>query len=433
LALNSRIGRHAEEWITDQLSHSWHLFRIRVLGALVRFIMDAFSRMLETAERILYGVDEWLRFRSGESTAVSVAKALLAPLWGFVNGFIRFCLNLLIEPQINPIKHFPVVTVSHKILLPLTVPFAHVLAGPLGVAWANTVAPIIVLLVPGIFGFLVWELTENWRLYAANRPRDLGPVRVGHHGETMIKFMRPGFRSGTLPKLFARLRRAKRNANRSRHRKGINKHLAGLHRVEEHVRRFINRDLLLLLRNSRSWARRRVTTGAIRLATNRILAEVRCTELSENSLWLSFEEQSGWLVVDVRCRGWLDACEGQPRAALENALAGFYKLAGVDLVREQLEILGPADMVYEVDSEGLLVWPAGSSEDAARYLLDDWPRQRRENSLPQGLPVARFPAKEQLVFSRMPVSWDRWVAVWEAESSQAASRQRAIDGASLLT
>ena len=68
--------------------------------------------------------------------------------------------------------------------------------------------------MPGIFGFLVWEFRENWRLYAANRPKGLRPVPLGPHGETMPRLLRPGFHSGTLPKRFAKLRRAERRAGK---------------------------------------------------------------------------------------------------------------------------------------------------------------------------------------------------------------------------
>ena len=132
LVLNSRIGRDVDELVTDWLTQAWHRFRIHVLATFLRFIMDIFSRLLQNIERMLYTVDEWLRFRTGERPLSVAVKAVLGVLWFFVNYFIRFCVTLLIEPQINPIKHFPVVTVSHKILLPLTVPFIHFLQGPAG-------------------------------------------------------------------------------------------------------------------------------------------------------------------------------------------------------------------------------------------------------------------------------------------------------------
>src|SRR5207245_259655 len=93
------------------------------------------------------------------------------------------------------------------------------------------------------FGFLVWELKSNWRLYEANRPRDLVPVVIGSHGETFGQLLRPAFHSGTLPKQFQRLRRARRSG---RDRAAL-KRRESLHHVEEAVRRFVERDLLALL------------------------------------------------------------------------------------------------------------------------------------------------------------------------------------------
>ena len=66
LVLNTRIGRNVDELVTDWVTQAWHRFRIRVLAALLRFMMDIFSQLLENLERMLYTVDEWLRFRTGE-------------------------------------------------------------------------------------------------------------------------------------------------------------------------------------------------------------------------------------------------------------------------------------------------------------------------------------------------------------------------------
>ena len=57
--------------------------------------------------------------------------------------------------------------------------------------------------MPGVFGFLVWELKENWRLYEANRSPTLGPVhRRQPRRDGWSDLLRPGFHSGTLPKLY---------------------------------------------------------------------------------------------------------------------------------------------------------------------------------------------------------------------------------------
>src|SRR5262249_57884943 len=99
--------------------------------------------------------------------------------------------------------------------------------------------------IPGVFGFLVWELKENWKIYRANQSPTLDAEVVGSHGETVPRLLRPGFHSGTLPKLYAKLRRA---AGRSLH-----KQEEALHHVAESVQHFVERTLLATLAGSRRW------------------------------------------------------------------------------------------------------------------------------------------------------------------------------------
>ena len=213
LLLNSRVGRNLEEMAADALVQAWRRFGLRVLTNLFWLLVDLFRWIVQAIERMLYAVDEWLRFRSGQSRMTLVWKGILGLIWFFLTYVIRFCVNLLIEPQINPIKHFPVVTVSHKLLLPMIPALAKMLmAMSVEKHLAATLATAIIFSIPGIFGFLVWELKENWRLYEANRARHLKPVPIGHHGETMMRLLRPGLHSGTVPKRYARLRRAERKA-----------------------------------------------------------------------------------------------------------------------------------------------------------------------------------------------------------------------------
>ena len=131
---------------------------------------------------------------------------------------VRIYVNLFLEPTFNPIKHFPVVTVSAKLILPFyhdLLPLFEAPFLPLGPAFAKSMGLLNFALLPGIFGFIVWELKENWRLYQANRAKTLRPVIIGHHGETMSRLLRPGFHSGTVPNLYGKLRRAERKAHRS--------------------------------------------------------------------------------------------------------------------------------------------------------------------------------------------------------------------------
>jgi hypothetical protein len=426
--LNSRLGRNVDEMVTDWVVLTWHRIRIYVVAAMFRLVMDVFNRILESIERLLYTVDEWLRFRAGERPAATAAKAVLGFVWFFVNYVVRFCVTLIIEPQVNPIKHFPVVTVSHKVMLSMILALQTMLEGPLGNFWAWGIALFAQILFPGIAGFLVWELKGNWRLYAANRPRDLRPVVVGHHGETLVQFLRPGFHSGTLPKLYARLRKASRKAYWTENWKSSSKQLDGLHHASESLRRFVDRELLALLHESRSWADRSITTGEIRLGVNRILIELYCPALGEDSMWLAFEEQAGWLVASVYRRGWCDALSQPRRHTLNSALAGFYKMAGVNLVREQIEAgLDPTAPGYEITDEALIVWP---SHEGPRheYPLGDWPalEERVEpNRSPWG-------DRDHWVFAAAPISWRRWVVTWELDQLGGFSKHHVLENLAML-
>jgi len=427
LLLNSRIGRNVDEMVTDWAMSTWHRLRIHVFTALVRWIMDSFHRLLEAIERLLYSVDEYLRFRAGERRSVLAFKAALASVWFFVNYVIRFLVTLMIEPQINPIKHFPVVTVSHKLLLPLVLTIHLALEGPLGNLWAWSISLFIQFLFPGMFGFLVWELKENWRLYAANRPANLRPAAIGHHGETMVQFLRPGFRSGTIPKLYARLRRSSRKAYWTGDWKTCRKQLEALHHVSDSIAAFTERELVETLRESRSWADHSLRTGKIHLANNRILVELYCPELSQNSLWLSFEEQQGWLVADIHERGWLDHLAYAQRQAFASALAGFYKLAGVDLVREQIESqLEASAPGYEITEDALVVWPR---QNAAKLVfpLRTWPAVEKDQTKP-----AVAAERARWVFCATPISWRRWVVTWELDQLGTTAKHQVLEEIPIL-
>ena len=241
---------------------------------------------------------------------------------------VRVCVNLLIEPQVNPIKHFPVVPVSHKLLLPTIPHVAKVLAPVLGRDWSLFLTTTTVMMIPGVFGFLVWELSSNWRLYEANRPEALGPVVVGSHGETVVRLVRPGFHSGTLPKLFGRLRRARRGGREG----AAMKRREALHHVEESVRRFVERDLAALLGETAALGRAGVRPGSIHLATDRIRVELIRGDHDAAGLWVDLEERCGVLAAGVSRPGWLAGLTGSERRVLGDALAGLFTMSGVELV-----------------------------------------------------------------------------------------------------
>ena len=302
LLLNSRLGRQMEEIVVDLAVQAWQRFGIRLLLNFLSLVVEFFRTILQAIERFLYAVDEWLRFRSGESQWTLVAKAALGVIWFFVAYVTRFAINLLIEPQLNPIKHFPVVTVSHKLLFPALFPrFATELSQRLDMkpAVADIIAAIVIACIPGIFGFLVWELKENWRLYDANRRTGLGPVRIGEHGETMPALLKRGFHSGTLPKRYARLRRAERYARLEGNWKAVRKSLFALARLERSVRHYIEREFLELFRQSACWRMPPLEVEGIRLGPSGIQLDVCCPGVPGESLRIALEARSDWLVAGV--------------------------------------------------------------------------------------------------------------------------------------
>lgn len=327
VVLNTRLGLVIEETAADGLVRTWQLVRDDLVPGLFRWIMWLSKRLQERIETVRYTVEEWLLFRRGQRQVVFWLKLLLGLPWSVVSYVVRFAVIVLLEPQINPIKHFPVVTVSHKLTFVLIAPLASVLAPYLGWSLERTYALLafVQFTTPGFFGFLAWELKENWRLYRANQSPTLEPEMVGGHGEYIIHFLRPGFHSGTLPKLFASLRRARGAAAR--------KSEEGLHHVEEELRHFIDRELIAPLAASKAWlVSATVAVGHSQLATNQIGIELLCPGLAPGSCRLVFLNRGGRLVARLDGPGWLAAIEPGPRAAFANALAGLYKRAGVDVV-----------------------------------------------------------------------------------------------------
>lgn len=469
LVLNSRIGRDTEELTREFLGRTWYRIRVHLVMGLFTLIMDAFHWLMDGLERVLYAVDEVLRFRSGESHVTLALKAVLGVLWSFIHGVVRFCVTLLIEPQANPIKHFPVVTVSHKLLLPLAytsqpATIASPLAGlllqaadlatsgprpPLSIEMANWIMATVVWGIPGVFGFLAWELKENWKLYAANRSATMQPVSIGHHGETLVRLLCPGFHSGTIPRLFARRRRAARKAARDPRTSKEARYTEKLSHEAESLLHFVERNLIVLLSESRTFRGLDLTVGRLELATNRVLVTVQNAAAPEDPIEIQFDEQSGWLLAGVPRPGWLNELTEEDRAVFRTALAGLYQLGGVDMVREQIErqLLAPPlpdsahvagqlaakrSHPYDIATVGLIVWPHRHYEAEIHYSLGDEatfvPRPRTLARAAGLIPLHR----STILFTEHPLSRSDWQTYWENEQNVSALPIRLLPDVELL-
>jgi hypothetical protein len=405
LLLNSPLGSRVEELLADQLVRAWQLLRQDVLPGLYYLVVGMFRSVTEWLERILYAVDEWLRFRTGDSQLSAIVKPILGLVWFFVAYAVRSMINLFVEPTFNPIKHFPVVTVAAKLLfpfIPVLAPRITAAASPIVGLWAaGFFAAAGLFFIPGFAGFLVWELKENWRLYEANRPSTLRPATPGSHGETVRRLLRPGFHSGTVPKLFSRLRRTDGRASRKKQEE--------LHHVAETLGRFVERDLLAILEHCPRWGDSlRLRRGEVRLGTNRIRFELRCRDAADPPMTFDIDLEGRYLLSRVSQAGWLGRLSESQRAALADALAGFYRLAGVDLIREELEPLLPTGTSYAVTATGLCLWPASGVGSEISIPLDSQPEPGASSDWPPG-------RAEQLLLSARPIRWIDWVAVFEQE------------------
>lgn len=250
---------------------------------------------------------------------------------------------------------------------------------------------------------------------------------MGHHGETMNGLLVVGFHSGTLPKLFAKLRRAAKRGGTK-----VNEYRAKLHEVEHALETFVERELVGLLRESKRWGAGELVVHAIKVGSNRIRIGIACAEVAPEVAWIHFEQQSGLLVASVATPGFVDVLPDGPRATFETALAGLYKRAGVDVVREQVESLLERGTPYDIADAGLVVWPGDGYESEVVYDLAATGTLHGEV---RGVALPATPRTldaNQLLFKRQDIAWTAWVAAFCEDEDGAGPRTRVIDGPSLL-
>jgi hypothetical protein len=317
IAYNTRVGWEIQEHVAEALADWWRRVRVNFIPGLIATFIDLFQMLANWVERRLYAVDEWMRFRTGDSQGSLWVKALLHLMWFPIAYLTRFVFYLLAEPQFNPVKHFPVVTVSHKVLAPLLLMMVPTLADFVGDKTAGTIYFFTQLLLPGVFGFLAWELKENWRLYAANRSALLPRAIVGSHGESMRGMLRPGFHSGTVPKVYRKTRKALEAGDAA---KVVLMH-HDLEHAAEGVQRFAERELIPLLAGSREWGGVAVEVATVRLAVQRAEFVFR-SPLGRDPFILALENMNGTIEASIAATGWTDKLTESQRRVLCFALRG---------------------------------------------------------------------------------------------------------------
>jgi hypothetical protein len=418
--LNSRLGHAAHEVFNQMIYRGFELMRAGLIPGLIHLVTRVFKQITDAIEYFLFTVDEWLWFRSGESQLALVVRTILSVIWFPIAYLARFIMVVLIEPGYNPLKA-PVSYLAAKFMAPLTVFLMWTWLPDTVDSWpaplrilAVTLGSLVIFHLPDVFGFLFWEMKESWSLYRANRPATLRPVALGSHGETLRRLLRPGFHSGTIPKLYAKLRKAERRARITGNWRRSRACRRALHEVQEAVRQFVIRELMYLVNQSRSWQTQKLSVGRVTLASNRVSVELQHDGHPERTVWLSFEECRGWLVAHVRDPAWLGQLSEQEALALNTALASLYKLAGVDLVREQVVGNLPAQAAsFDVTQTGLTVWLDRRHGTAIQYNLVEQTGQVQPTTL-EGLPAAELPPLDvrRLSYAELPLAWGQLVETW---------------------
>ena len=204
----------------------------------------------------------------------------------------------------------------------------HFLGQYVGTPLARSFTWFNMLFLPGFFGFAVWELKENWKLYFANQTDRLKPVPVGSHGETIARLLRPGFHSGTLPKIFRKLRKLEQkdaSLGRFTSRRSTREQL---HHVEQAIQSFVDRELISLLQKCAVWIDLPLRCRHVEAASNSFSIELECLALGESPVQLRLQEQSGWLVTSISQMGWLHSVSEERSNSFLNALEGFCQDSG---------------------------------------------------------------------------------------------------------
>jgi hypothetical protein len=247
---NTPAGRLSLDSMTTRAVNLWQSMKQKLLSNSIKFLMEIFKGLMDSLQQALHWVDEKVSHSHGEGSITMISKAIITPFWKMFSYFTQFYITVLVEPQINPIKHFPVVTVSHKFMIPFlpktTLFFLALLAPFVPQVIAVPFVAVTVFLLPGLFGFLVWEMKENWKLYRANHSEKNQPAPINSHGETLPRLMIRGFHSGSLSKSFDTLRKTiLKEADQEKSIAGEIYHAEmGLTELTEQLEKFVARELI---------------------------------------------------------------------------------------------------------------------------------------------------------------------------------------------
>ena len=268
-------------------------------------------------------------------------------------------------------------------------------------------------------------MKENWRMYRANRQKQLRSVGLGPHGETVRQLLQPGFHSGTVPRLYARLRQAE-DARGFERQLAVGREPASLAaEVNSTIRRLRSRVGQAAAREhaleKRSAARRQSCVDAdVRQSACGSRSAFRVPPAGGRAavrpVRLEWEDQAGWLVASIREPGWLESLRDESTAGGDDS-PGWSLQTGRHRsgLRTGARVLPPGAS-FTLTERGLVVETGPLREAAVRY---DLRRSRRRPLKPRrSMEQARRQTglswiRRALLFAQVPLSWQQWVESWQ--------------------
>lgn len=344
---NSRLGTIVKNTFIEFLAL---IVQALGRGLLIRFLsfLLYLSRItLEKIEHASYIVSDYLRLIYGARYTTSLFKATMALIWFPLAYVITLYIVLFLEPQINPLK-FPIVSITYKLLLVFPDVYFKIIVTIQNIA--NAILPAIMaysfawftaFVFTGLFGFLGWELKENWQLYKENWRKSIAANKIGKKGKTIVQFLRPGFHSGTIPHLFDKLRHARiKMQQNQRDFSPVLPLQREMETVKHELQTYITRDFVLMLQMHPVFAAKfSIKVENIECTYNTIYTTIVME--SENDRYrftIYFQEKNHHLIATIKfSEGDVKNWSRSQQQVFAYLLAVFYKKSAVDFVREHIE------------------------------------------------------------------------------------------------
>jgi hypothetical protein len=141
---------------------------------------------------------------------------------------------------------------------------------------------------------------------------------------------------------------------------------------------------------------------------------------------IRLEQRALWIVAGIDAGGFLPNLSAARRELFAAGLLGLYKMAGVDLVEEQVRArLAPGDVRFDLRKNLLVVWPVEDFSVETAYDLSAPEALVARGVSPRDGAFALPPLRRELVLLGMtPLPREAWTRLWDGSASRTAGLPR---------